>query len=270
MALATVGDIILGASSSADVRQFSKSSVTVNTGFFSSLFTAGTVPAAGSAPGTTAAVCTSATTGALSFNNATVGTTRIYEIGVCLIAAYRFLFLVDRLAHISGYSGTSTSAQNNAISVTSVSSARRGDSDYSEVMWFIEIYTAAGGTSTNITFNYTNGAGTSGQTVIQTFSNGLTGARKMVRILGNNNEPIQSIQSVTLSASTGTTGDFGITACRFVTPIFSPYASDGYTMNWMETRLAKVPDDACLYFVFYTPSAVTSGLIEGSITFIDR
>ena len=56
----------------------------------------------------------------------------------------------DRLAHMGGLSGTVTTAQGALSLVTTNPGADRlGDANYSDVQWFLEVYTALGATAVN-------------------------------------------------------------------------------------------------------------------------
>jgi hypothetical protein len=264
--LASVADITAGYNASAQVRAFSKTAFSTPAGTLVSHWTATGVPTAGAGPGTTFAVCTSATTGALSFANATAGTIRLYELSCSMPTAYRPAFLCDRLAHVSGYSGTATGTQSFGISVVGMAADRLGTTNYSEIVWFFEWYVQTG-SSVTATVTYTNGAGTGSRTVNVTIPSSAA-ARRLVRIIGTDGEPIQSIESVQHS-STGTTGDYGITAVRFIVPMIALAASEPYVANWFETRLAPIPNNACLFFIQSIHNGSGTAL-DGLATFIDR
>jgi hypothetical protein len=122
------------------------------------------------------------------------------------------LMLYDRLAHQGNSSGTSTSAQTvSASAVRYTGSASAGNQ-----IW-LEIYTAIGATLTTITASYTNQAGTSGRTTpaVQIGGTGLNEAQRMIPLpLASGDTGVQSVQSVTLAATTGTAGAFGVTIAR--------------------------------------------------------
>lgn len=115
-----------------------------------SLWTATGVPSNGAEP-TTAAVCTSALTGAVSFPNQTAPASSY--LGWATLAtgnANQGIEIHDRLAHMGGLSGTVTTAQGALSLVTTNPGADRlGDANYSDVQWFLEVYTALGATAVN-------------------------------------------------------------------------------------------------------------------------
>ena len=73
----------------------------------------------------------------------------------------------DRLAHMGGLSGTVTTAQNvslalNTLGATNNISNRIGDTNYSDVQWWLEWYTATGSTAVTATVAVTYNDGTTG------------------------------------------------------------------------------------------------------------
>lgn len=117
--------------------------------------------------------------------------------------------LIDRLCHMSGLSGTSTSAQ----TVNSATLPRYTSGD--GVMMAFEVYVNLGNTGTTATVSYTNQAGTSGRTSQPILVSGGAQQRDIdsfvVIPLQDGDTGVQSVQSITLAASTLTAGNFGIT-----------------------------------------------------------
>jgi hypothetical protein len=156
---------------------------------------------------------TRATTGSLGQANPTGGR-KLYLTGVYLTASTSSTILViDRLADISGLSGTVTTAQN----TTSLSVSRyTGSESRGNEIW-IEINTLIGTTATTLTVSYTNQAGTSGRTSKAVVIGG-SGRREIYRIfpvpLANGDTGVRSVESVTLAGTTGTAGDFGVVILR--------------------------------------------------------
>jgi hypothetical protein len=115
--------------------------------------------------------------------------------------------LYDRLLHQGGLDGTSTSAQTVGGSLTRYTTGEG-------VRIALEIYTLIGTTARTVTASYTNQAGTSGRTT-QAVAFGGTNNRERGRMvllpLQAGDTGVQSVQNVTISASTGTAGSFGVT-----------------------------------------------------------
>ena len=116
------------------------------------------------------------------------------------------LLIYDRLLDIGGLSGTTTTAQTVGGSIT------RNTGGEGNQIW-VEINTIIGTTATTITASYTNQAGTSGRTTIATAfgGTGLREAQRMIPLpLQQGDTGVQSVQSVTVLASTTTAGNFGV------------------------------------------------------------
>ncbi len=144
--------------------------------------------------------------------------------------------------------------------------ARRGATDYTDVRWGLEIYTAIGATGTTATINYTNAAGTAGQTTTLAIGSITAGANAVARLLefvppGG----CRSVQSVTLTATTGTAGSFGVTAWRQLAAV-APMIAGARDYGWPEIG-AKVEDSACLA-AHTVVSAANTGIIRGSFNVI--
>jgi hypothetical protein len=164
---------------------------------------------------------------------------------------------------MGGLVGNVATAQTVNVSVTDSSlDDRRGASDYSDVQWWLEWYTATGATVVTATVTYTNAAGTSGRTTTVALTASV-GASRMLPIIGNGGEFIQSVQSVQLSATTGTAGSFGVTATRAAGGVSLGLANSGIIADWALLGLPRVGDNACLQIIMI-PGATTSGLLYGS------
>jgi hypothetical protein len=212
-------------------------------------------PAQPAIPGA-AAVVDSATAGSfVPFTNpgAGIGT---YVVGAAMswatTGSNSFQVLLDRLAHMGGLSGTVTTAQTVGVDVSGSSSnlaERRGASDYSDVLWFVEIYTDVGTTGTTLSVTYTNAAGTPGQVASGIAFSGaspLNRAARMIPLILPGN--CRSIQDLTLAATTATAGSFGVTACRALGPLPGVVMGQRvYGGDWARV-LARLPD-SCHPFV---------------------
>lgn len=170
-------------------------------------FNGGAIPSA-------AAVCTNTTVGALNLES-TVGNSGVdYRLLAASIVTTGFagqLMLMDRLSHQGGLSGTSTSTQTTNLPTAALTRYTDGVG----VMGALEIYTAIGGTATTATVSYTNQAGTPGRTskpfTIGGNASGANSTRFLPFPLQDGDLGVRSVESVTLAASTGITGNFGVT-----------------------------------------------------------
>jgi hypothetical protein len=232
-------------------------------GQFFSLWTATGVPGAGSAPGA-AVVPTSVTPGTFNFANQTAPASS-YLAWLSLQASNNVtnLEIHDRMAHMSGLSGVVTTAQGALSLVTTNPGADRiGATDYSDVQWWLEIYTQMGTTSVNATVNVTYNDDTTGNLAAITLGATPRQGRLYPLISAVSGKFIKAVNSVTLSATTGTAGNFGITATRMRTSVDLPLANKTEKFNWADLGLPEVPNNAALFMLMLC-STTTTGTIRG-------
>jgi hypothetical protein len=172
------------------------------------------------------------------------------------------IILCDRIIHMGGLDGTSTGSQ--AVNTPALPSDRGISSDYGDVGWYVEVYVALGSSAQTLTVTYTNHLGTNNKTTTVSITASL-GAGKMLLISPAAGDIIKSIESVQLGGSTGTAGNFGITALRDL--CYSPvgdYTNRPYLSDWAALGLPRVYDNACLQFVARNDSS-TPGIIGGRL-----
>jgi len=235
-----------------------------------SLWTYDGMPASGAVP-TVAAIPDRTTTGAIPFTAATGGRD-LHLIGTSITPLIAGVFLLyDRLFHIGGLSGTSTAAQSVQGSPASPA-LTRNTGGAGNIAWY-EIYTIIGSTGTTLTMNYTDDAGNSGQT--STINIGATNFREVTRAqripLAAGDTGIRAINTVQLTATTGTVGNFGITIAQPLAWI--PVGAAG-TAGWRDytTGLPGIPvvnPDACLALMFI-PAAATAPEVWGCFATIEK
>lgn len=232
-------------------------------GQFFSLWTATGVPGAGSAPGA-AAVPTKATTGAIGFTNQTSPTTSY--IGWLAVQSGNNagnLEIHDRLAHMSGLSGTVTTAQGAlSLATSNPGAARLGDANYSDVQWWLEVYTAMGSTGVNATVNVTYNDDSTGNLTAVALGATPRQGRLYPLVPAVAGKFIKAVNSVTLSATTGTAGNFGITATRPRTSVSMPLFNKTEVFDWAQLGLPEVPNDSCLMMLMVCPTTST-GVLRG-------
>jgi len=223
----------------------------------------GAIPAA-------AAVCNHSLVGAIGFSQQVAPAT---SYGAYLEAATSNAAMTveihDRLAHMGGLSGTVTTAQTVGIDFSALSSdnlaGRIGDANYSDIQWWLEWYTATGATAVTATVAVTYNDGTTG-----TLSASLAATRPASFMLPLNGlipsagdgKFIRAITSVTLSATTGTAGSFGVTATRPRMTIGCPMANFKYVADWAALGLPEIYNSSCLFPVVLT-STTTTGTVRG-------
>lgn len=190
---------------------------------------------------------TRATAGALKQANASGGR-ELHLLGIeGWSSQVGSIVLYDRLAHIGGLSGALTISQTVNLSTTRYNTQATCDG----VRIAVEIYSQIGGTSTTITASYTNQDGTSGRTT-QPVVLGGAGNRDAERLqflpLQAGDTGVLSVQSVILSASTGVTGNFGITLIKDLVMATCSVSSTGFQRDCVTglPSIPKVEADACL------------------------
>jgi hypothetical protein len=267
--ITTLDGLVNAMGNSSQVGIIGKSSIATQlAGGFSSLWKAGGTPAAGANP-TTAAIPTKATTGSLfNFTNPGVGESA-YIARAFLVSGNTGtdVWIHDRLAHMGGLSGTVTTAQTVGTDVSSLAGTRCR-SDYSNVNWWIEIYADIGTTGVTATVTYTNAAGTPGQTTTVTIGGASPANQdsRMFPIYGSGGEDIQSIQTIQ-HVTTGTAGNYGITATRNLTSVSLGLANAGEVYDWSMLGLPNVPEDACLMAIVVCGTTST-GTLSGTLKLV--
>lgn len=165
------------------------------------------------------------------------------------------LIIYDRLLHIGGLSGTVTSAQTVGGTLT------RYTNGLGNQIW-IEVYTQIGATSTTVTASYTDQDGNSGQTT-PTNVIGNTGFREAQRLLpltlAAGDYGVRACASVTLAATTGTAGNFGVNIVHPLLECPCPTAS----VSAIRDCIVQIPQgvevltDACLALAWYPATAAS-------------
>lgn len=234
-------------------------------GQYTSLWRATGVPAQGAIPAA-AALCTKALLGAIGFDNQTAPATSYlaYHTLLCSVANTN-LEIHDRLAHMGGLNGTLLTAQTVGIDLSTigVSAARLGDPNYSDVMWFLEWYTATGATASNATVAVTYDDGSTGNLAAIAIGGTAIAASQMRQLVpAVNGRFIRAVNSVTLSASTATAGSFGVTATRQRAAMSVPLANVGFPFDWAQLGFPEIPNDSCLMGVLMS-TATATGTIKG-------
>lgn len=261
MAISTVDGLVAGAKQ--QINYYKASATSKAAGSFHSLWATAGLPGAGAAAGSAAgAACTSATTGAIPFSNPGGANTK-YLMGLELAGATAgTFFLYDRLVHTSALSGTVTTAQTvNSAALTRYTS---GDG----VECWLEFYSATGATAATATVSYTNQAGTAGRSgtaaVIAT-----TVVGQLIPVtLQAGDTGVQSVQSVTLSISTGTAGNFGITLMKRLAHAGVAVVNTPQLLDWQAVGLPEIQSDACLALGVLC-SATNTGIVTGTIKTVE-
>ena len=257
MAIATLDQLIAAAK---QVTPYYKASATSKgAGSFHSLWTVAGFPGAGAAAGTAAgAACNNTTVGSfpwVSPGGANLAYLAALELAGATIGNF---ILYDRLVHTSTLSGTVTTAQ----TVNSAALTRYTTGD--DVECWLEFYSATGATGVTATISYTNEAGTAGRSGSAAVVATTVAGQLIPMTLQAGDKGVRSVQSVTLSATTGTAGNFGITLMKRLAHIPNMVANVGQLLDFGSTGLPEVVSGACLALAVLC-SATNTGIVTGAV-----
>jgi len=172
------------------------------------------------------------------------------------------MLLVDLLNVSGGLNATLTTAQTTNLPTAALTRYTNGEG----VMAGIVIYTSVGGTATTVTISYTNSAGVSGRTSTATSfgGGGYREAAILIPIpLQAGDTGVESIESVTVTATTATAGNFGVCMFKPLSMISLESATGAMSLDAVSTgciigSLAEIDPDACLTISVF--SAISTSL----------
>jgi hypothetical protein len=188
-----------------------------------------------------------------------VSTGRLTMLGARIstsLQAAASMMIVDLLNVSGGLNATLTTAQTTNLPTAALTRHTSGEG----VMAGIVIYTIIGTTQTTVTISYTNSAGTSGRTSTATTLG--AGFFREVGLLipiplQAGDTGIRSVESVTLAATTGSAGNFGVCLYKPLAMISLESATGAMPLDSVSTgciigSLAEIHPDACLTFSAFT------------------
>jgi hypothetical protein len=231
-----------------------------------SLWRATGVPGQAAIPAA-AALCNHTLTGAIGFTQQT-GPATSYLAWMRLLTgnATTTIEIHDRLAHQGGLNGTLTTGQSVGVDLTSAGlnlpAARRGDANYSDLQWWLEIYTDLGATGVNATVAVTYDDASTGNLAAVALGATPRAGRMYPLVPAVAGRFIRAVTSVTLSATTGAAGNFGIVATRPRTGVDTLLANKAEAFDWAQLGLPEVPNDSCLQLVAVC-STTSTGAVRG-------
>lgn len=228
------------------------------TGQFHSLWRATGQPGQGAIP-TSTAVCDNALTGALQFTQQVAPATSYLTIfeGLCSNAGST-IEIHDRLAHMGGLVGNVATAQTVNLDLSTLLASsnlddRKGDANYSDVQWWLEWYTDTGASVVNATAAVTYNDGSTGNlTAISLAATRRASFMQPLNYLipaAASGKYIRAVTGVTLSATTGTAGNFGVTATRYRCAMYKPIANVRFTQDWAGLGIPEISNASCLFAV---------------------
>lgn len=230
-----------------------------------SLWRATGIPAQGAIPGA-AAICNNALTGAMGFTQQTAPATSYFAwLRAFTANATMMVEVHDRLAHMGGLNGTLTTAQTVGVDITGTGdnlAARRGNSNYLDVTWWLEWYTDTGVTASNATINVTYDDASSGNLAVVAVGGTVRAGRLIQLTPAVAGRYIRAVNNITLSASTGAAGSFGVTATRLRAAVDTTLANLASTNDWAGLGLPEIYNSSCL-FPIVTCSTTSTGIVRG-------
>jgi len=225
--------------------------------------TTGVVPAIP----TTAVALSKSNTTALNYYLPNYSPESPYLIGARLnsAGARGTYFIIDRLSHQGGLDGTAITAQTTNLPTAALTRYTDGVG----VIAALTIYTAIGATGTTVTASYTNQAGTPGKTTVAQAIGASTvnaGTRMVILPLAAGDAGVRSVESVTLTATTGTIGNFGVTLFKILGVICvydtqSLFVGDIIT-GGLAGGIPEIKDDAHISLLFVGDATSSSGAIS--------
>ncbi len=272
MSINTRDELIDALANNSSYIVIDKSSIaSMAAGQYASLWRATGQPVQAAIPGTSAAIPTSATTGAMGFANQTApAESYLGWLFASSSNSASNLEIHDRVGHMGGLVGNITTSQTVGLDLSSgglnLVSARLGDSNFSDLQWWMEWYTDTGATASNATINVTFNDGTSADLTVVAVG-GTVRAGRMIPLIplipvAHQGKYIRDVNTVILSASTGTAGNFGFTATRPRTAQGMPLLNLTNTWDWAQLGLPTIPNNACLQIIMLC-STTSSGLLRG-------
>lgn len=238
---------------------------------YCSLWRATGQPGQGAIP-TVVATCNNTTVGTIGFNQQTSPITSYGAyLEIATGNAAMTMELHDRLASMGGLNGTLTTAQSVNLDLSTLLSTdninvRKGDDNYSDVQWWLEWYTATGATAVTATIAVTYNDGTTGNLSALSLASSRP-ASHMIPInslipSAQSGKFIRGIVSVTLSATSGTAGNFGVTATRPRMTLSAPIANYKFIADWAQLGLPEIYNASAIFPIVLTPTTST-GTVRG-------
>lgn len=231
---------------------------------YSTLWDSTGIPAAGGYTGAayTAAQVTSATTGALSFVDATTPR-NLFLLGGCAstptASANGTLLVLDRLLYYPGidHATTGTTAMTNGVTLPRHTTG-------TGVMAFLEITTGLNATAHTVQLTYTDSANNSGNTTTAITPIASSAARRIPYAglffpLAAGDVGVKSVQNVIVTGA-GATGTSALILAKPICEIALDEVGEVAKVDLLkdELDLPEIADGAALMFILISPSAATT------------
>lgn len=270
MTITTMDGLVAALGASQDQKLFFPSATNVAGGFINlnqavtSSFGIMAAPTAAGSGGKTYSR-TSETTGFPRFNNPGGGNTQyVGRLGLTMATAGS-LHLYDLLWACSGLVGNSASAQN----ITGFAGMPTRNSTGAGCEIWVGCSSAIGATAHNVTVSYTNSGGTSGRTTVSTAGIASMPANRMYQLpLQSGDDGVQSIASLTLSASSGTAGNLWLLILQRIASGGSAVPNVPAGQDFAQLGFPDIAADTTPIFV-HQGSTTSSGIIMGNLSIVE-
>jgi hypothetical protein len=236
-------------------------------GRFYSLWRATGQPGQGAIPAAPA-VCLKGLLGSLNFDNQTAPLTNYLAwVDVASSLATSTLEIHDRLCHQAGLVGNVATPQttNLPLTLAGIEPERIGLADLSQLQWWLEWYADTGSTAVTATVAVTYDDDTSGNVAVPLAATSrAAGLYQILPAAGK--AGIKAVDSVQLSATSGSAGNFGVTCSRYRAGFFTVVANKAEVYDWASLALPQIANDACLALIQLC-STTTTGVSKGVVRF---
>lgn len=174
------------------------------------------------------------------------------------------IYLCDRVWSCSGFDATLFTNQ----SIPSFPALPRHTTGEGLELW-LEIYTGIGSTVSTITITYTNSDGVGGRTTSIANPGSSLAAGRMVAIpLQAGDSGVRSVQTVALSTSTGTAGNFGLTLIKRLACYSATVSGMDFGYDFEELGMPDVADEAAL-MLLQMSTGNTTGQAHSQFIFVE-
>lgn len=224
----------------------------------SPLWRQGAIPGAASTP-------TDDTAGGIALPSFGTNQGRIYRFAPVGVFSGTFM-LYDRLAHMGGLVANLATEQ--TVNLDAATAITAGRATEMEIEWYIQIYHEIGITASNLTVKYRDLNDAVDKTITIT---GFTGASPLNRsgrcvlLVPPDGIQIKRVVSVTHSISSGTAGNYGVTARRLLCSVGQMIANvKAPGCDAISLALPSIKDSSCLEMLVQCSTTAT-GIIQGDL-----
>jgi len=256
-------DKLVAALATATKLSFGKASVAGAAGTFISWWAAAGNPAAGTTP-TTPADCNDATPGGIPLPAAGGLNLHLGRLSVSAGTAGTLL-VYDRLCAMGGLSGTVITPTYQTVNLTLAGpyAQNRCAADGSDVEWFLQWYAATGSSTTVVSALCTDQTDAAHASELISLAATRPIAYNAPIFSANSTKTIKSVTSLVLTSTTGSAGNFGVTARKRIAEIPVPAGGGGSVLDYAQLGLPAINENSCLEFVWLASTTSTGAMVGG-------